>query len=100
LLADAFGALQTGEPAAAAEMLADLFVAPPFSQTLIKAVVRATKTIIRLERERGEIARSERSELCDGAKPYQEFIDSVLFRMAGLNERESKGLQTRLSTML
>ncbi len=34
------------------------------------------------------------------AQPYQDFIDRLFYRMAGLTEDESAGLEERLARML
>ena len=49
---------------------------------------------------RGEIARAERSALDPTAQPLQDFLDRILFRMAGLTDNEIEGLQKRLEHML
>jgi hypothetical protein len=100
LLVRAFDALRTDGPDAAVDVLVGLLDRPPFSRTVASAIARATEKIMKFECKRGQIARSERSELSDSANPYQQFIDMVLFRMAGLSAPEAKGLEYRLSTML
>jgi hypothetical protein len=47
-----------------------------------------------------EIARTERSALAPEAQPYQDLIDRILFRLAGLNDDEARGLEKRLRAML
>ncbi len=69
----------------------------PFIRTLI---VEASTKILRLERRRGEMSRSDRSALTPAAQPYQDFIDRLFFAMAGLTPEESAGLEERLATML
>ena len=72
----------------------------PFDPFIRSLIVEVTKTIIRLERRRGEISRSDRSAVSAAAQPYQDFIDQLFFTMAGLTPEESTGLEERLATML
>jgi hypothetical protein len=46
------------------------------------------------------IAQTERSALAPEAQPFQDLIDRILYRMAGLTDDEAKGLETRLEGML
>jgi hypothetical protein len=41
-----------------------------------------------------------RSHLDPAAQPYQDLIDQLLYRMAGLSPEESTALEARLATML
>ncbi len=100
LVPKAFDFLRENKPAEAVWLFRELLDAPPFSGTLGKAIIHATKEIMKLESARGDITRSDRSELSDDAKPYQQFIDSLVFGMAGLSENEALGLQSRLEKML
>ena len=63
-------------------------------------IVEATNQIIAIEQARGTIARFDRSHLDPKAQPYQDFIDTLFYRMAGLSPAEAQALETRLSTML
>jgi hypothetical protein len=56
--------------------------------------------ITRIESGRGDIARTERSALAPEAQPYQDLIDRILYRMAGLTDAETAGLEQRLAEML
>jgi hypothetical protein len=47
-----------------------------------------------------DIARTERSALAPKAQPYQDLIDRILYRLAGLTDAEAQGLETRLEQML
>jgi hypothetical protein len=73
---------------------------PPFSATLMGCLIRLVDEITNRERDRGDIARTERSALAPDAQPYQDLIDRLLYRMAGLTEVEAKGLEQRLARML
>jgi hypothetical protein len=64
------------------------------------AVVYLVEQIKVLEEQRGEIARTERSSLAPEAQPYQDLLDSILYRIAGLTDAETKGLEARLAEML
>jgi hypothetical protein len=56
--------------------------------------------IIAVERDRGDVARTERSALALAAQPLQDLLDRIIFRMAGLSDEEAIGLEQRLSLML
>ena len=43
-----------------------------------------------------DIARTERSALAVEAQPYQDLLDRILYRMAGLTDAEAQGLEKRL----
>ncbi len=60
----------------------------------------AVRKIISCERQRGVISRTQRAALCREAQPYQDFIDAVLFKVAGFTDEESTGLTRRLRAML
>ena len=63
-------------------------------------MIHAVNEIVRIEYARGPISRSDRSALDPKAQPYQDFIDQLLYRLAGLTPAESQALETRLATML
>lgn len=73
---------------------------PPFSFEIASSLVRLVNSVSKVEAERGDIARMERSALAPEAQPYQDLIDKILFRLAGLTDSESEGLEKRLATML
>jgi hypothetical protein len=73
---------------------------PPFSDAVLACLIRLVDEIARIELARGDIARSERSALDPEAQPYQDLIDFILYRMAGLTDSEAKGLEYRLEKML
>jgi hypothetical protein len=73
---------------------------PPFSGTVLACMVHLANEITRIESARGRIARAERSALDPEAQPYQDLIDLILYRMAGLTDAEATGLDRRLATML
>ena len=93
-------AVQDGFLGDAFEMLAPALQAAPFSQSVANVITVAATRIVEIERERGEISRRERSALAEKAQPYQNFIDSILFAMAGINEAEARGLDDRLAGMM
>lgn len=45
------------------------------------------------------MTRSDRSALSPAAQPYQDFLDAVFFRLAGLTDAEAQGLRTRYERM-
>jgi hypothetical protein len=73
---------------------------PPFLASVITCMVQLVERITKIEAGRGDIARTDRSALDPKAQPYQDLIDRMLYRMAGLSEEEAAGLETRLATML
>ncbi len=72
----------------------------PFSQTIGGCLTVLVEGIIKVEVSRGDIARSERSELAEAAQTFQRIIDRIIFRLAGLTDAEAEGLEQRLSKML
>ncbi len=73
---------------------------PPFATEIMDCIVYLVKGICEMEASRGDIARTERSALNVRARPYQELIDAIIFRLAGLTDAEAEGLEQRLSKML
>ncbi len=73
---------------------------PPFSSSAMAAIVHLVKQIKDIEARRGDIARTERSALDAEAQPYQDLIDRIFYRMAGLTDVEAQGLENRLREML
>jgi hypothetical protein len=73
---------------------------PPFLTTVMACLVELVQRIAQIEAKRGDIARSERSALAPDAQPYQDLIDHILYRLAGLTDAEARGLEERLATML
>ena len=79
---------------------APLLSAAPFDPLLRDAIIEAVDRITGFEKRRGEIARTDRSALSVEAQPYQDFIDRLFFKMAGLSDDDIAGLEQRLGTML
>lgn len=71
----------------------------PFSPVARDAVVAAVEKIIAIESRRGDIHRADRSALAPQAQPFQDFIDELFFRMAGLTAAEVVGLRERYAAM-
>jgi len=84
----------------ALKALDGLLSEPPFQRRVLDVLARLTKEIIRIEGERPDISRAERSALAPEAQPYQDLIDRILFRLAGLTDDEAAGLEERLKEML
>ena len=84
----------------AVEILEPELQSPPFSGLVAHSFTYAAERIIALEQHRGTISRSQRSSLAETCDIYQAFIDRILFRIAGVSEAESAGLEQRLATML
>ena len=56
--------------------------------------------IVAIESGRGEISPNEdRSALAPDAQPFQDFIDELIFGMAGLTDTEVAGLRLRYEQM-
>ena len=96
----AISALRDGNTTAAFQHLQPLLVNPPFSLALQAAIIEAVHQITAIEQARGEISRSARSALARDAQPFQDFIDRLLFALAGLTETESAALEERLAQMM
>ena len=86
----------TGQPGGCAAGLQ----AAPFSPAVRDVIVEAVKKVTAIESQRGQIARTARSALDPAAQPYQDLIDQLLFRMAGLTDAEIVGLEERYAKML
>lgn len=63
-------------------------------------MVRLVERITEIEEKRGDIARTERSALDPRAQPYQDLLDKIIYRMAGLTDEDAGGLEERLAKML
>jgi len=72
----------------------------PFSVAVRDVIVQAVERILSIEAARSEISRRDRSALDSKAQPYQDLIDALFYRMAGLNNAEVAGLEARLARML
>jgi hypothetical protein len=97
---DVLKAMNSGHTTKALEMLKPLCAKPPFSPLIREAIIEAVKQISAIEKARGEIARADRSALHPSAQPYQDLIDQLLYRMAGLSDAEIAGLEERYAKML
>ena len=82
------------------DRLADALNNPPFNRSIQDAIISASQNIESIESKRGEISRNERSALDPKAQPYQDFIDRLFYKMAGLTDKQISGLEDRLSRML
>jgi hypothetical protein len=98
--AEARAALERGNTRKVFDILRPLMMNAPFNPALATIIVEATKHMIRIEAERGEIARAERSALDPEAQPFQDLIDQLFYKMAGLTDDEIVGLEERLANML
>jgi hypothetical protein len=92
--------LSAGKPAAALTELRPLLERPPFSPAVQTVIVAAVERIIAIEASRSQIARKDRSALDPDAQPYQDFIDQLLYGLAGLTAAEVRGLEERYERML
>ncbi len=82
------------------KLVEPLLATSPFPGGVMTCLVRLVERITKIEAARGDIARSDRSALDPKAQPYQDLIDRMLYRMAGLTEEEAAGLEERLARML
>jgi hypothetical protein len=84
----------------ALQIVEPLLVKPPFHAVVMDYMVLLAERISDIERKRGDIARAERSALDPKARPLQDLLDKMLYRMAGLTDDEAAGLEERLAKML
>jgi hypothetical protein len=92
--------LTAGRPVEVDAVLADALAEPPFDRAVMEVLVEAVRKIAAIEAARGTITRRERSRLNPKAQPYQNLIDRLLYRCAGLTNAEAAGLEQRLAEML
>jgi len=93
-------AMNTGDTTKVLDLLKPLCAEPPFSLAIREVIIEAVKQISAIEKSRGEIARADRSALHPSAQPYQDLVDQLLYRMAGLTDAEIVGLEERYAKML
>ena len=98
--ADRSGRWPHRRPVDAVTELRSLPDRPPFSPAVQAVIVAAVERVIGIERERGEIARTDRAALAPEAQLYQDLIDQLLYGMAGLTADEVRGLEDRYERML
>jgi hypothetical protein len=72
----------------------------PFPGDVMTCMLRLVGRIMEVEANRGDIARTDRSALDPKAQPYQDLLDRMLYRMAGLTDAEAEALEERLDKML
>ena len=96
----AIAAIRSAKLVDVPKILVPGLVTPPFSPAVRDTIIEAVKRIMAIESARGEIARTERSALDNKAQPYQDLIDQLFYRMAGLSDEEVAGLESRLARML
>ncbi len=93
-------ALENGNIEEVLNLLSPSLENPPFSLVIQSVIIEAVNRIIEIETRRGEISRSARSSLASEAQIYQDLIDKLFYKMAGLTDTEAEGLEERLSQML
>jgi hypothetical protein len=96
----ALAAMAAGRCSEVIDILATGIASPPYSYAVPAVIAEAVQRICAIEQSRGEISRSDRSALAPDAQPYQDLIDKLFYRMAGLTDAEARGLEDRLSRML
>jgi hypothetical protein len=92
--------VRTGKLAEGFDLLAPALIVAPFSRGVSDVIVAATTQIVETEWKRGAVAKRDRAFLADEAQPYQDFVDRVLFTMAGINDKDAAGLTQRLAKMM
>jgi hypothetical protein len=97
---EAGSAVSDGDLEQAFDLVQRLTKGAPFSPAPRGVIVEAVNCIVRIETDRGEIARVDRSQLAPTAQPYQDFIDQLFYATAGLTPEEASGLENRLAQML
>jgi hypothetical protein len=100
MLTRARAAVAQGDFDAAFAALQPGLAQPPYGGAVRDVIVDLVNRCIAIEAARGEIARAERSRLAPAAQPLQDFIDRLLYAMAGLSNDEICGLEDRLARML
>ena len=92
--------LNAGDTVSALDRACEELKEPPFDGAIEAALVDTANRIRLAELDRGEISRTERAVLGTSSQPYQDFIDGVLFRCAGIGESQASDLCARLEQML
>ncbi|MBI5725962.1 MAG: Eco57I restriction-modification methylase domain-containing protein [Planctomycetes bacterium] len=93
-------ALNPLDPEAVLFALRPLMIKPPYGTAVRDIIMEIVKRIIVLEKNRGDITRTERSALDPAAQPYQDLIDRIFYMLAGLSDSEWQNLEKRLTGML
>jgi hypothetical protein len=93
-------AVENGKFDVALQLLSPGLKTAPFVATMSDAIISAATRIIAIEAARGEVNKKNRAALSEQTQPYQDFIDRVIFAMAGLSVSEAQGLEQRLSEMM
>ncbi len=100
LLQGSIEAINRGQTELAWETAVPLIETSPFPLEIQLLISAAVLRIEAIESDRGEIRRVERSALDPSAQPFQDFIDRLLYRMAGIADNEAKELEGRLEKMM
>jgi hypothetical protein len=88
------------DPLDAVSQVAPALVTAPFGPAALDLLEALARRLRAFEERRGIISRSARAALCAEAEPYQRALDLLIFRLAGLSESESAGIEERLIQML
>jgi hypothetical protein len=100
MLSQAVAAINSAKLSDVPTILAAGLSDSPFSSAVRNTIIEVVGRIMAIESARGDIARTERSALENKAQPYQDLIDQLFYRMAGLSNEEVTGLEGRLARML
>jgi len=95
-----FRALERRNFDLAVQLLLPTLNVAPFSMGVVDVIAWAVTKIDEAERERGVVNKRARAALADESQPYQNFIDHILFVMAGFSEPEEAALERRLAEMM
>ncbi len=98
--AEIMRSVHDGLLAVAFHALAPELESAPFSRGVADAIAIATARIVEIETARGDVSKRNRAALGEESQPFQDFIDNVLFTMAGVDERGVAALDKRLAVMM
>ena len=100
LAAEVLKDVRRGRRDLATKSLVPVMTVRPYPLVLRQVVVDAVEEMKALERDREPMRRRDRSRLSTGAQPFQDFVDHLLFGMAGLDHAEGEGVEKRLAAWL
>jgi hypothetical protein len=87
------------DPGSVARALDGLAEETPFSPVLEQLLITLSRRIRSEEESRTKVSRAARAHLAPTAQPFQDLVDTILFRMVGFSKGEVEGLLGRLEEM-